>query len=139
MIARNRVDHSGSMQAGEEKPGYAVGYGKPPVHARFKKGQSGNPRGTRRARNFATLLIEALDERVVVSGGGRRRRKTKRDLGLAQLADKFANGDPCVAKLILGLLLQTERRLPAEPGERPPREEADKLVVESMLARLRAP
>jgi hypothetical protein len=29
---------------------YAVGYGKPPVHSRFKKGQSGNPKGGRRAR-----------------------------------------------------------------------------------------
>jgi hypothetical protein len=27
---------------------YEVGYGKPPVHTRFKKGQSGNPRGSSR-------------------------------------------------------------------------------------------
>lgn len=27
---------------------YEVGYGKPPVHSQFKKGQSGNPRGRRR-------------------------------------------------------------------------------------------
>jgi hypothetical protein len=38
---------------------YAVGYGKPPVHTRFKKGMSGNPRGgsrkvqLRRARGLA--------------------------------------------------------------------------------------
>jgi hypothetical protein len=44
------------MQAGDEKPRYAVGYGKPPVRARFKKGQSGNRRALRAApRNFATL------------------------------------------------------------------------------------
>lgn len=127
------------MQAGDEKPGYAVGYGKPPVHARFKKGQSGNPRGGRhRARNFAALLLEALDARVVVGDGGRRRRKSKRDLGLAQLADKFAKGDPHVAKLLLGVLLETERRPPVEPGGRPPLEEADGLVIENLLARLRA-
>jgi len=28
-----------------ERPGYDVGYGKPPAHSRFKPGQSGNPRG----------------------------------------------------------------------------------------------
>ena len=29
----------------EEAEQYSVGYGKPPVHSRFKKGQSGNPKG----------------------------------------------------------------------------------------------
>jgi hypothetical protein len=31
----------------ENKRDYPVGRGKPPVHTRFKKGQSGNPRGRR--------------------------------------------------------------------------------------------
>jgi hypothetical protein len=41
---------------------YEVGYGKPPVHTRFRKGQSGNPRGRRRAKTGrlkAILLKEA--------------------------------------------------------------------------------
>jgi hypothetical protein len=29
------------------KGNYEMGYGEPPVHSRFKKGQSGNPRGPR--------------------------------------------------------------------------------------------
>ncbi|HEY2447182.1 MAG TPA: DUF5681 domain-containing protein [Rhizomicrobium sp.] len=45
---------------------YAVGYCKPPVHTRFKKGQSGNPSGrpgTKRAieKNLAQLLEAILD------------------------------------------------------------------------------
>jgi Family of unknown function (DUF5681) len=38
---------------GPKPPGsgnYEVGYGKPPVHTRFRKGQSGNPRGSIRKR-----------------------------------------------------------------------------------------
>lgn len=40
---------------------YEVGYGKPPVHTRFKKGQSGNPSGKAgprkmRRRRFAEIL-----------------------------------------------------------------------------------
>src|ERR1700730_16767435 len=38
------------MSAEGSKPpasgNYQVGYGKPPVHTRFRKGQSGNPRGS---------------------------------------------------------------------------------------------
>jgi hypothetical protein len=42
---------------------YPVGYGKPPRHTRFVKGQSGNPRGhPPGAKNIKTLLTQALDE-----------------------------------------------------------------------------
>ena len=37
---------------------YQVGYGKPPVHAQFRKGQSGNPGG--RPRGPATERAKAL-------------------------------------------------------------------------------
>ena len=29
----------------DDQPDYKVGYKKPPLHTRFQKGQSGNPRG----------------------------------------------------------------------------------------------
>jgi hypothetical protein len=45
-------------------PGYeeaaAVGYCKPPLHTRFKKGQSGNPRGhAKGAKNLASVLLHS--------------------------------------------------------------------------------
>src|SRR5215468_4760095 len=54
---------------------YDVGYGKPPVHTRFRKGQSGNPGGRRAAcpameRTKALLLKEAC-RTVTVSEGNR--------------------------------------------------------------------
>ena len=50
---------------------YEVGYGKPPGHTRFAKGQSGNPRGRPPgAKSFTTLLDEALNERVLVEENG---------------------------------------------------------------------
>jgi hypothetical protein len=39
-----------------------------------------------------SLLLEALDQRVVVTGGGAR--LPSAELGTAQLADKFAKADP---------------------------------------------
>src|SRR5258707_14185668 len=50
---------------------YEVGYRKPPGHTRFKKGQSGNPKGRPAgAKNLSTLLSEALNEPVVVTENG---------------------------------------------------------------------
>ncbi len=42
---------------------YEIGYGKPPKHTRFKKGQCGNPKGRPKgARNrLGTQFLEALE------------------------------------------------------------------------------
>ena len=68
---------------------YKIGRGRPPLHSRFKKGQSGNPRGPRR-NNLPALLGAALDEPVVVTTGGESRRITKREAVIAQLVDEFS-------------------------------------------------
>jgi hypothetical protein len=36
------------MSEEHEEQDYQVGYGRPPKHSRFRKGQSGNPGGKRR-------------------------------------------------------------------------------------------
>jgi len=73
---------------------YEVGYGKPPLHTRFEKGQSGNPRGRPKgAKNLAALVSDALNKRVVVTENGRRRKIAKRDLVIAQLVNKSATAD----------------------------------------------
>jgi Family of unknown function (DUF5681) len=119
---------------------YEVGYGRPPLHTRFKKGQSGNPRGRPSGpKTVAALLLDALAERVAVSEDGKCRRIAKRKLGIARLADKFAKGDPFAISTVLDILLQGERRTSSEPAERPPLRESDKLVIENLLARLGVP
>ena len=50
----------------ETKRDYQVGRGKPSVDSRFKKGQSGDPRGPRR-KNLPALLVDALNEKVVAT------------------------------------------------------------------------
>ena len=52
----------------EKRRDYDVGYGKPPRHTRFQKGQSGNPRGRScRSKNLKTLLSEALNEPAIIT------------------------------------------------------------------------
>jgi hypothetical protein len=119
---------------------YAVGYKKPPLHTRFKKGQSGNPRGRPRgSKNFSTLLTEALNEAVVITEDGRRRTISKRDLGLKQLANKFAMAEAQATKILLGLMLERERlAAAAAPAERPSFSAADEKVIANLLKRLRS-
>ena len=57
---------------------YQVGPGRPPLHTRFKKGESGNPSG-RSTKSLPALLAAALNETVVMTIDGRRRTITKRD------------------------------------------------------------
>jgi hypothetical protein len=53
----------------ETKREYAATYRKPPLHTRFKKGQSGNPRG-RPKKTLPGLLVAALNEPVFVTVNG---------------------------------------------------------------------
>jgi hypothetical protein len=93
----------------EDPPYYQVGYRKPPLHSRFKKGQSGNPEGARRHRRhdkrLAALLEEALDARMA---GRPRRRATRREAIVAALVEKSAGGDLRAVKLLLDLVPKTE-------------------------------
>lgn len=49
------------------RPGYEVGYGKPPEDTRFRKGQSGNPRGRPKgAKNKLPALNEERMKTIIL-------------------------------------------------------------------------
>jgi hypothetical protein len=82
------------MQEEREKSDYEIGYGRPPLHTRFPKGSSGNPKGRpRRAKSAATLVRSALRERITVRENGRVKRITKLDAIIRQLVNKALNSD----------------------------------------------
>ncbi|HYU11190.1 MAG TPA: DUF5681 domain-containing protein [Stellaceae bacterium] len=88
----------------EQERDYAIGYGKPPVRSRFRKGRSGNPGGRPRGKSLATFLREALAETVTIELGGRRRRFSKGEAIIARLVDGAIEADPRWMKLLLDLL-----------------------------------
>lgn len=73
---------------------YQIGYRKPPRHARFKQGQSGNPRGKPRGtKHSATLLKQTLLAPVFVKQNGHPIKTTKLKVIVSQLVRKAMQGD----------------------------------------------
>jgi hypothetical protein len=99
---------------------YEIGYGRPPRHSGFQKGRSGNPQGRPKgSKNFATLLGQALDEKVHVTEDGRRRRITKRELVIKQLVNKSAAADLRAIKQLTDILEGVERHGGPAPATLP--------------------
>jgi Family of unknown function (DUF5681) len=115
---------------------YRVGYGKPPLETRFKRGQSGNPKGRPRgAKNLASLLNEALNELVLVAEDGGRKRISKRKAAFKQLVNEAAKGNWRALKLLVDILQDIERR--TEPQtEESSFSTADEKVIAQWKARL---
>ena len=124
---------------GEGEGEYKVGRGRPPLHTRFKKGQSGNPRGPRpRPKDLPALLVAALNEPVVVTANGVSRRITKREAVVAQLVDKSTGADLRATQMLIDMLKDIEKRAGTATSPQPsPLTPADGEVVENLLARLR--
>ena len=102
----------------EKKRDYEVGRGKPPVHTRFKKGQSGNPRGPR-PKNLPALLIEALNEPVTATIDGERREITKREAVVTQLVNKSAAADQRATKMLVDILKDAAKKAGVVPPPQP--------------------
>jgi hypothetical protein len=126
------------MPREQNKPDYEVGYGKPPLHTRFQKGRSGNPRGRPRGRkNLATLLSDALNGSVVVAENGRRKKITKREAIVIQLVNKSASADLKATQIVLAMLRDVESQAGGSTDPEP-FTDADQQIIRRIQARLRS-
>src|SRR4029450_5437031 len=113
--ARAQPDHADGHQAirpgasaapneGEssEEGMYQVGYCRPPLHSRFKPGQSGNPKGRpRQSRNLRTIVKQVLSEDMQIREGGRLRRMSAMEALVRTIRARAFKGDPkAIASLI---------------------------------------
>ena len=108
-----------------------------PKQTRFRKGQSGNPKGRPKGTlNLATVLERALHEQVLINENGTRVRVTKLEAACKQLVNKAASGDLAAVKLLTALARSAEESAPPQelPGSQPT--EADLKVVQNMLRRM---
>jgi hypothetical protein len=81
---------------------YAVGKYRPPLHSRFKPGQSGNPKGrAKQSRNLRTIVKQVLSEDMQIREGGRLRRMCAMEALVRTLLARSFKGDPkALASLI---------------------------------------
>ena len=120
----------------ETKRDYAPNYRKPPLHTRFKKGQSGNPRG-RPKKNLPALLVTALNEPVFVTTNGRRK-ITKREAVIAQLVNESAGANLRATKMLIDMMKDIEKKTGAEPSPETSRfAPADEEVIKYTAQRIR--
>jgi Family of unknown function (DUF5681) len=91
---------------------YQIGYKKPPVATRFKKGNRANPHGRpRSSKNLATLLERALDAAADADASESDGRLTKRELVVARLVERSAKADLAATKLLFELLRKVDPRM----------------------------
>jgi uncharacterized protein DUF5681 len=115
---------------------YEVGYGKPPRHTRFRKGQSGNPRGRPcGSKNVMTVVYEALNEPVIVAENGGRRKISKLQAIIKQLVNQSAKADWRAVKMLLDFIRENERSNEPASAETFAFSEADEKVLEQIKAR----
>jgi len=125
----------------EKKPtgDYSIGYKKPPVRTRFKKGKSGHPTGRPKGTpNYATAFEEALNEPVVVNEGGQRKTVGKIVAIIKQLVNKATQGDARATQQVFKELAALESgRKEAAPSTLT-LTDTDALVMANLAARIRA-
>ena len=72
---------------------YEVGYGRPPRHTQFPKGQSGNPRGRPTGvRNKGSVVREVIERRVTIRENGIQRTVTVFEALVEKLVSKALQG-----------------------------------------------
>ena len=90
--------------------GYSVGFRRPPLHSRFKPGQSGNPSGRAKgSKNLKTLFHQVLNENIPLQDGSQSKTVTKAEALIRRLVIGALKGD--------GRSLRTLMRIAEQTGE----------------------
>ena len=115
---------------------YEVGYAKTPVHTRWSKGQSGNPRGpAKRPRSIGAAADKALSSKIsVVDSRGRRRSIRAEEVIIRKFIEAALKGNLKAASFVMD---RAERFRSGEMEETAPPEltDGDIEILESVLKR----
>jgi Family of unknown function (DUF5681) len=93
-----------NMIEDEDSTEEIVGYRSPPVAARFRKGQSGNPKGRPRGRRTELPYEAVLGQEVIIRESGRGRRVTAAEAFILQLTKLGLDGDSAAARAAIAAI-----------------------------------
>ena len=115
------------------KADLGVGYGRPPASGRFKPGQSGNPKGRKKAlKTVGQGIDETLTKKVTIDENGRRITLTLQDMILRKLAYSAARGEMTAVKTLFALKerYQGSTETEIDPAELDPN---DRAIIDYLL------
>ena len=116
---------------------YEIGYGKPPKHTRFKKGQSGNQKGRPKgAKSFSTDLREELNEKVPVRENGKVKVLSKQRAILKAQVSKAMAGDTRAAQSVVSMVAAYLNDDAETAFGTPLQDEEDK-IIDDFIAQLK--
>ena len=123
----------GESEMGSHDEDYEVGYKKPPVEHRFRKGVSPNPKGRPRgAYGIKAELRRELNEVVHVPHNGKVMRLAKKRIMLKSLVANAAKGDLRATNLVIQWMIQLENLEPKAPPGR--LSAADQQILDRLLS-----
>ena len=116
---------------------YSVGYRKPPLQTRFRKGKSGNPKGRPKgSRNLKTDLLEEVEKKIMLKVDGRTQSVSRRQALVKTMVADALRGNPKARALVLSLLSQYEV-VEEAPSEKLPTAAEDQKILERFIRRRR--
>ncbi len=104
------TDDEGNGPGGDGSGEDGVGYGRPPKATRFRKGQSGNPRGRPPNRHKEAPYEAVLGQMVTIREDGRERRVTAAEAFLLRLTKRGLEGDGPAARDTMRVIEHASRR-----------------------------